>query len=466
MSSLQTWSRSPNSADAPPPFTWQGKTVVPVEFKRLDLSLTVDVPAKQGIGRARIPFTVTQRGAPLMDMVPPPTRLELDGRQLAIDAFPEAEPPNGEAKVRVLDVELEPGEEHVLTIDYGLAPATLSFGNGGAQLAFFMNDLDDREYLEQHAPANLEFDQHPTSVDIRLLGAAREHQLFSNGSTTPTANGWSVQFPSYFASSSHYLHLTDRSVHVAKDRFQTGARSIPILAYAERANEANEAIRVAKEVIAELEADYGAYAHESLTIYITGDIDGGMEYCGATMTQLGALEHEITHSWFARGVMPGNGNSGWIDEAIASWRDYGYPSRAPNPHRAAVNLAAFPPYRRQTPDAAYREGALLLAEIDFLSKQGGGAGLRAMLRTLYAQKQHEQITTEFLKQFLETQSGLNLKAMFDRFVYNKGGPESASLEAHARGRAMTTDTIRELQSKAPHVTPHRRFTRAELNSLR
>ena len=263
MSSLQTWSRSPNSADAPPPFTWQGKTVVPVEFKRLDLSLTVDVPAKQGIGRARIPFTVTQRGAPLMDMVPPPTRLELDGRQLATDAFPEAEPPNGEAKVRVLDVELEPGEEHVLTIDYDLAPATLSFESGGARLAFFMNDLDDREYLEQHAPANLEFDQHPTSVDIRLLRAARDHQLFSNGRTTSTEGAWNVQFPSYFASSSYYLHLTDRRVHVAKDIFQTGARSIPILAYAERANEATDAIRVAKKVIAELEAEYGAYAHES-----------------------------------------------------------------------------------------------------------------------------------------------------------------------------------------------------------
>jgi len=145
MSSLQTWSRSPNSADAPPPFTWQGKTVVPVEFKRLDLTLSIDVPAKRGTGHARIPFTVTQRGAPLMDMVPSPTRLELDGRELAPDAFPEVEPPNGEAKVRVLDVELDPGAEHVLTIDYTLAPETLSFESGGARLSFFMTDLDQRE---------------------------------------------------------------------------------------------------------------------------------------------------------------------------------------------------------------------------------------------------------------------------------------------------------------------------------
>src|SRR4029450_5951731 len=160
---LQTWSGSPNSADAPPPFAWRGQTAVPVEFKRLDLSLSIDVPAKRGTGRARIPFAVTQRGVPLMDMVPSPTRLELDGRALATISFPEVEPPNGETKVRVLDVQLDPGQEHVLTIDYTLAPTTLSFESGGARLGFFMTDLGERGYLERHAPANLEFDQHPTS---------------------------------------------------------------------------------------------------------------------------------------------------------------------------------------------------------------------------------------------------------------------------------------------------------------
>jgi len=464
-SMLQMWSGSPSSADAPPPFTWRGKTAVPVEFKRLDLSLSIDVPGKRGTGRARIPFAVTQRGAPLMDMVPSPTRLELDGRELAPATFPEVEPPNGEAKVRVLDVELDPGQEHVLTIDYDLAPATLSFESGGARLAFFMTDLEQRGYLEQHAPANLEFDQHPASVNIRLVGAAKEHHLFSNGRTTRTQDGWSVQFPAYFCSSSYYLHLTDRDFHVSEDTFQTGAQRIPIVAYGTRAAETVDAIRIAKKVITELEAEYGAYAHEDLTIYVTDDIDGGMEYCGATMTVLGALEHEITHSWFARGVMPGNGNSGWIDEAIASWRDAGYRSLEPNPRRAPVNLAAFPPYRRHTPIAAYREGALLLAEIDFLSKQRG-AGLRQLLRALYAQKQHKQITTEFFKQFLETQSGLDLTAMFDRFVYNKSGPEFVPFDVLAEGRSMTIDAVRELQSAVPHVVRHRPFTRQELNSLR
>jgi hypothetical protein len=465
-SQLQKWSGSPNSADAPPPFTWRGKTVVPVEFRRLDLSLSIHVPAKRGTGRAQIPFTVTQRGAPLMDMVPPATRLELDGRELAPDTFPEVEPPNGEARVRVLDVEIDPGQEHVLTIDYTLAPETLSFESGGARLGFFMTDLGQRGYLEKHSPANLEFDQHPTSVNVQLIGAATEHQLFSNGRTTRTADGWSIQYPPYFSSSSYYLHLTDRNFNVGKDSLMIGARSIPILAYSGRAEEVSDAIRVAKQVLAELDAEYGAYAHEGLTIYVTGQTGGGMEYCGATMTALGALGHEITHSWFARGVMPGNGNSGWIDEAIAKWRDLAYPSWSPNPDRAPVNLGGFPPYRRHTPREAYEQGSLLLAEIDFLSRQRNGTGLRPILRALYAQKRREQITTEFFKQFLETHSGLDLTAMFDRFVYNKPGPEFMSLEALAKGRDMTIEAIRELEAKTPHVLPHRPYTQEELDSLR
>ena len=56
------------------------------------------------------------------------------------------------------------------------------------------------------------------------------------------------------------------------------------------------------EFLAELEADYGAYTHDSMTVYIAGR--GGMEHCGATITSMSALGHEITHSWFARGVMP------------------------------------------------------------------------------------------------------------------------------------------------------------------
>ena len=375
------------------------------------------------------------------------------------------EPPNGEAKVRVLDVELDPGQEHVLTIDYDLAPATLSFESGGARLAFFMTDLEQRGYLEQRAPANLEFDQHPASVNIRLVGAAKDIICSAMAVRPVRKTAGAFQFPAYFCSSSYYLHLTDRDFHVSEDTFQTGAQRIPIVAYGTRAAETVDAIRIAKKVITELEAEYGAYAHEDLTIYVTDDIDGGMEYCGATMTVLGALEHEITHSWFARGVMPGNGNSGWIDEAIASWRDAGYRSLEPNPRRAPVNLAAFPPYRRHSPSRPIgRAHCCWRRSISCprATRRRPAPAAARTLRAKAAQADHDRV----LQAVPGNPERLDLTAMFDRFVYNKSGPEFVPFDVLAEGRSMTIDAVRELQSAVPHVVRHRPFTRQELNSLR
>ena len=76
-----------------------------------------------------------------------------------------------------------------------------------------------------------------------------------------------------------------------------------------------------------------------MTIYIAGR--GGMEHCGATITSMSALAHEITHSWFARGVMPANGNAGWIDEGTARWRDRGYPTAKGFSVRQPVNLSNY-----------------------------------------------------------------------------------------------------------------------------
>ena len=78
----QKWSLSADSADAPPPFVWEGKTVVPVEFHRYALALTVDILQRRAIGHARISFWIAQGGYPLLEMVPSPSRIEVDGQPL------------------------------------------------------------------------------------------------------------------------------------------------------------------------------------------------------------------------------------------------------------------------------------------------------------------------------------------------------------------------------------------------
>ena len=328
-----------------------------------------------------------------------------------------------------------------------------------------MTDLDERGYLEAHAPANLEFNQFPLTVNIAVHGAGAALKLFTNGNTASTANGWRVEFPDHFSSSSLFLHLSDRAFHVQNDTFSGQGGSIPLTAYGLRQNQLPQAIATAKAVLAELESTYGAYAHDRLTIYVTGDLGGGgMEYCGATMTGLGALPHEILHSWFARGVMPGNGNAGWVDEGIARWRDFRYPTRQPDPDREPTQLAGFSPYQRHTPGNAYQDGSMLFSELDHIFAQGGGTGLRPVLSALYKQKKLQQITTEFLKSFLENQSGQDLGQMFDRFVYGREQPQLLTFEARAERRSAADSTMRAYETSAPPMP--RGFTREELNALR
>ena len=109
MPDFTTWSALAHVDDAPPPFQWQGKLVVPVEFSRYELSLDLDVTQKRAVGLARIDFSLSQRGCPLLDMVPKPSRIEIDGKSIPISQFPEVTPPDNQAKVRVLDYECEAG---------------------------------------------------------------------------------------------------------------------------------------------------------------------------------------------------------------------------------------------------------------------------------------------------------------------------------------------------------------------
>ena len=153
-----------------------------------------------------------------------------------------------------------------------------------------------------------------------------------------------------------------------------------------------------------------------------------MEYCGATMTTLNALPHEITHSWFGRGIMPANGNSGWIDEAIASWRDNHYPRASGPPDRSPVQLSGFSPYRRHTAQfpSPYYWGSLLLSELDYLFRNNGG--LRPILKDLFLEKKRCLITTPYFQGFLEQKTGLNLNSIFSRYVYGRSGEDISLAE--------------------------------------
>jgi hypothetical protein len=446
------------SSQAPPPLMVEGNIAVPIEAHSLELVFEVDASHQRATGHGKLLFSLPQSGRPLLDLVPRPSQLGLNGQQIPPQKLRAVVPPDESTPLRMLDEHLEAGE-HELEIEYPVRDATVQFGNGGARLGLFMTDLEQRGYLERHAPANLEFDQLRLIVEVRVSGNTSTHQVFSNGRVSHDgSNTWQVLYPDYFTCSSCYLHLTNRPLHIREDLFVGQERQVPITSYGEHLGDVEQALQNASVFLRELEETFGPYPHESLLVYCTGDISGGMEYAGATMTDLPSLGHEITHSWFARGVMPANGNAGWIDEAIARWRDQGYPRATAMPVRSPVNLAGFSPYRRHTPIESYVLGSRLLSELDQLFNPNG---LRPLLALLFREKQRQVITTQFFQTFLEQQTGISLGAIFDRYIYGKSDGEDHLHELET----SAFETISVLGDEMLLSPPPRAFTSAQLSSL-
>jgi predicted metalloprotease with PDZ domain len=146
--------------------------------------------------------------------------------------------------------------------------------------------------------------------------------------------------------------------------------------------------------------------------------------------------------------MPANGNAGWIDEAIASWSDRGFPRASVAPNRNPVNLGGYSPYKRETTQLAYSKGSEFLSELDWLFAAQGG--LRPLLKDLFAVAKRQTITVQTFQNHLESRSATTLQQLFDRYVYGKG---------------VTTQQENPAQEKPDHFHP-RRYTRKELVSLR
>ncbi|WP_372368147.1 hypothetical protein [Candidatus Uabimicrobium sp. HlEnr_7] len=397
-----------------------------VDFQQVSVDLVLDVKNRKATATTTISFFQPQDGYPIFDLVPSVSSAKVDGQELSSDSCPSISSPDNATTFRVVRTQLAAGM-HELQITNSFTK-NLEFTSQGVKLGFFMSDLSKRTFIEQYLPGNLEFDQYPTQLQLKILNAQYEHRVMANGTTQKLgSNQYSISFPQYFTASSFYLHIVNpNAMTIIEFDYKGMEKTIPLTVYAKSSSLASNGMRDLKKYMAELETTFGPFCHPQFIAYMTPG-GGGMEHCGATITSLWALGHELTHSWFARGIMPSSGNSGWMDEAIASWRDKGYPSKRPA-NRTPVNLAGNSEYRRHTPYASYSSGMTFIAELDYiLSAQGG---MKKQLREFYANKHHNNITTELFKTFVEKKAGKSLFDRFDRYVYGQS-EEAVTNERHA-----------------------------------
>lgn len=407
--------------NAPANFPNGSNDAVFVDFINAEYSIKYDMKNEKAIAYTKIVFTQNSIGTPIFDLIKTPTSVLINGEETKSKLIAS---PDSSTSYRTIEKTIAKGT-HTLEIRNEIQ-SNIQFQDGGVQSAFWMSDLDDRKYLEQYLPTNIEYDHYKMDLHITFAGASSKQTIYTNGAVTKVSETeYNISYPEYFTASSMFFHtVTEGRMKETSYTFNSiNGKKVPVTIYSKMSWNLNSAKRNSEKVLKELESKFGAWSHPSLVVYIAGQ--GGMEHCGATMTSLSALGHEITHSYFARGVMPIDGNSGWMDEAIASWRDGGYQTTS-KPNFSSTSMAAHSQYQRTTDRKAYTQGANFMAYLNHSLSNVGG--LEKFLNGLHTKYTHTSINTEKFRNEIETFSGLNFGKDFDQYIY---GQESTMKKAQA-----------------------------------
>ena len=425
-------------AYAPPSFlNPDGQRVIFVHFTHAKYHLEFDVRARTASAHTQITFSAYHYGLAAISLNQPVISASLN--HLPVQLHTQYSP-DGQTSFKVLSLPVSPGS-HSLAITSELTkpgpyghPITWLSDPASVECVFHMSDLrfGNGGYLEAFLPSNHNFDQFRMSLSVAIFGTSIHHTVFTNGATSDIGPGrWIIEFPSFYNSSCPWFHLGPHDKYQTKrPQFPSrDGRTVPITIYSEADRNTDSLLEQFHEktdkILTSLETDFGPFPHGSLTIHARKQDEGGMEYAGATSTELDYLRHELDHSYFGRSILPVNGDAGWIDEAIAKWgdskwedSDYG-PSRVP-PRRSS-NMGHRSEYIRTTHRDAYSIGRDFLSHVDHVLSEHGGPkqNLRAFLAIYAERKRHQPVTATEFQELLEDYHGKSLQQLFETYVYGK-----------------------------------------------
>jgi hypothetical protein len=406
-----------------------GERHAPMNFLTQDLTMTFDASAQKFLGHSKITFKLIETGRPYFELQGTLKNIKVDGIEALSQKITD---PDGQNQSYHSLFETVSGETvHTAEFDYELPAGRVTFTGGGVRFLTDMTDLNGK-FFEYWGPCGFEEDQFSMNLKLIVKNSTSPHTLRTNGTITASEiKSWDVKFPSFYSKSSFYVHLTNQNLPSKKLIYKGLAKDIPIEVYGLTQALVDGAVADLPQLFQELEGDYGPYPHDKFLAYMN-DRSGGMEYVAASITVRGSLDHELLHSWFARSMIPADGRSGWIDEAMASWRDYGYTRATSTLDRIPTNLANYSPYRKSTPSNCYKDGRGLFAELDLEFKEIGG--LKKVMRALHEEFKHKIITNESFWRFLEDHTQMNLDAFEDRYVmgYEEEVTEALKLETSSK----------------------------------
>ena len=316
-----------NFAPAPRDGTAVGR-IAPIDISDLQAEVTVAVADAALHVAATLDFVAPPDGRPVLQFHPTADALLLDGDAIALIPLLVSTP----ARALVALPDLEPCSAHTLTMQYSVpesaladAPLpTLEFEAGTVWWSSAQDDGVPNAMLERMLPSNLLFDRHPITLDVTLDGAGEDHALVANGLVEERDTGWLVTLPSRQPHGSFWvLYPTAGVSRLDRVVALPGERDVTVELYAFDADaevDLTANADLAEATLLEYDETLGPYLHGDRYLgWLRSDLSVSMEYEGATLSTPGALQHEMAHSWYARGIAPVSEFHGWIDEGMA-WR--------------------------------------------------------------------------------------------------------------------------------------------------
>lgn len=423
--------------------TAQGKAVF-VDFKEANYTITYDLNKKIATAKADITFDAPEAGMPIFDTYRVPYNVILDGVDVGAT---QVKTPSNETTLQVVNKAVNTGA-HKLSVEVQIEDL-VKFSDDGVNSAFWTSDLAERQFLERYMPANFEFDQVKMSFKVNFVGAKKKQRIYTNGVVAEKSGVTTINFPAHFTASSVFFHTAPEG-SFAETSFSyrsVDGRNLPVLIYVGQTTWTSQSVTLENlkkktiQVLDELEKDYGPFLHPSVTIYNAGM--GGMEYCGATITSSDALGHELFHSYYARGVMPANGNSGWVDEALASWRDGGY--KVTTSLNGSSKMSSHPYYTRTTDRDAYTFGAKFMSYLDgTLRSKDKKDGLKPFLRYMVEKKSLKPLYVEEFYKEMEGFYGMNFESEFKKYTYGSSASNlKMTTEESTHHQKMTVEELKK-----------------------
>lgn len=413
---------------APPPREEPGiGTLVAVDFERVEASATLDL--EQGDLRIEswATFVASEAvGRPVIQLMAEDAEVRLDGVVVALETVVVSEPPR---TLRVLPEALTACSTHELevvhtvrSVDVEPAPLPrLQFGEAGVWWSSAQEDGAPDDMLEIWLPSNLLFDQFELEVEVSVDGD--EHDFVGNGDVVVEGpNRWTATFPRRQPHGSFWvLHPAGNVRRMGRPVGLPDGRTIEVELRAFEGDlgvDLEASADVAEAALRQYDERLGPYVHGGEYLaWLRTDMAVSMEYDGATLSSPGALEHEIAHSWWARGVAPVSDHHGWIDEGMAFWGT-GTAPFSPSRVEAGVRGARLLAGEDDWSGAGlglgdYVQGALVFSG---LADQVGVEGLLDELRAFYGEHAPGPVSTQQLERWLYC--GLERQYVLDVF-HNK-----------------------------------------------